>query len=60
MELHKRTLARAISYRVLATIITALITGLGTAIAIHLLLTVLHYIHERIWLKVKWGLYDRV
>jgi hypothetical protein len=53
-ETHKRTLARTISYRVLALLITALFTGLGTAVIIHLLLTLVHYAHERVWLKIKW------
>jgi uncharacterized membrane protein len=55
METHKRTLARTVSYRVVATLITALFTGIETAIAIHILLTAVHYIMERIWLKIKWG-----
>lgn len=54
-ESHKRTLARAISYRILATLITALFTGLSSAIIIHVALTIVHYIHERIWLKINWG-----
>lgn len=55
METHKRTVARAVSYRIVATFLTALITGLGTAIFIHVLLTIVHYIMERLWLKVNWG-----
>ncbi len=54
-ETHKRTLARAISYRIIATIITAFWTGLSAAIAIHIILTAVHYIMERIWLKINWG-----
>ncbi len=58
-ETHKRTLARAISYRIVATAITALVTGLSTAIAIHVVLTIAHYIMERLWLKIEWGkVYD--
>ena len=30
-------------------------TGLGTAIAIHIVLTGVHYAMERAWLKIKWG-----
>lgn len=56
IETHKRTLARAISYRIIATAITALITGLGTAVLIHILLTLIHYAMERIWLRVQWGM----
>jgi uncharacterized membrane protein len=55
MELRKRTFVRAIVWRIIATIITALWTGLSSAIAINIVLTILHYMHERIWLKVDWG-----
>ena len=44
-ELHTRTVVRALTYRIFALLITSLWTGL----------TALHYIHERIWLKIKWG-----
>jgi uncharacterized membrane protein len=54
-ESHKRTVTRAVSYRIIALLITALWTGLGTAFAIHLILTLVHYVHERIWLKINWG-----
>jgi uncharacterized membrane protein len=54
-ELHARTIVRALTYRIFALLITALWTGLGDAIIIHVILTALHYIHERIWLKIKWG-----
>jgi len=54
-ELHKRTIVRALTYRIIALLITALWTGLGNAVIIHIILTAVHYIHERIWLKIKWG-----
>ena len=54
-ELHKRTVIRAITYRIIALMITALWTGLSDAVIIHLILTAVHYIHERFWLKIKWG-----
>jgi hypothetical protein len=54
-ETHARTWARAISYRIVATLITAAFTGLGTAILIHVLLTAIHYAMERFWLGVNWG-----
>jgi len=54
-ELHKRTVVRALTYRIVALLITALWTGLGNAVIIHIILTAIHYIHERIWLKIKWG-----
>jgi uncharacterized membrane protein len=55
MESKKRTVVRAVTYRVLALAITALWTGLSTAVAIHIILTAVHYAHERFWLKIKWG-----
>ena len=57
-ETHRRTVARTLSYRVTALLITALWTGLSEAIAIHLVLTVWHYTMERVWLKIKWGKID--
>lgn len=55
METHSRTLARTISYRIAALLITALWTGLGDAVLIHIVLATLHYVMERVWLKIKWG-----
>jgi uncharacterized membrane protein len=55
METKKRTILRTISYRIIALLITAIWTGLNNAIVIHIILTAIHYIMERIWLKVKWG-----
>lgn len=57
-ETHKRTLARAITYRIVATAITALFTGISKAIALHIILTIVHYAMERIWLRIKWGRID--
>jgi adenylylsulfate kinase len=64
-ETHKRTLARMISYRITAWLFTILWTYMftndigqatGFATLLHILLSIDYYIHERIWLKVKWGL----
>ena len=55
MELHKRTLLRAVTWRITATAVTAVWTGLSGAIVINIFMTIAHYIHERVWLKVKWG-----
>ena len=54
-ELHKRTIIRAVTYRVIALLITAIWTGLSDAILIHLILTLIHYVHERIWMRISWG-----
>ena len=54
-ETHARTIARTITYRVVALLITAMWTGLGEAVTIHFVLAVVQYIIERIWLKIRWG-----
>ena len=54
-ESHKRTLTRAITWRIIATLVTAAWTGLSGAIVINIVMTVAHYIHERAWLKINWG-----
>ena len=55
METHKRTIVRTLSYRFTALLITALWTGLGEAVAIHIVLAVWQYVLERVWLKINWG-----
>lgn len=64
-ESHTRTIVRAITYRLTAWLLTILLewtrTGdlgvaTGTATLIHLLLSIDYIVHERIWLKIKWGL----
>jgi uncharacterized membrane protein len=55
IELHKRTIVRALAYRVVALLITAIWTGLSDAVIIHVILTAVHYVMERVWLKIKWG-----
>lgn len=54
-ETHARTIARTVTYRISALLITALWTGLSEAVAIHFVLAVLQYVMERMWLKIKWG-----
>ena len=58
METRKRTLARAITYRIVATIITAFFTGISAAIILHIILTLVHYVMERLWLNIEWGRVD--
>jgi uncharacterized membrane protein len=54
-ESHVRTIARTVSYRIAALLITAMWTGISDAVLIHIVLAVLHYAMERAWLKIKWG-----
>jgi uncharacterized membrane protein len=44
-----------VCWRIIATLMTVPFTGLSTAILLHIFLTVAHYFHERVWLKIKWG-----
>jgi uncharacterized membrane protein len=60
IETHPRTIARTLSYRLIALLITALWTGLGKAVLIHVVLAAMHYLHERLWLMVKWGKIEEV
>jgi uncharacterized membrane protein len=55
LETHKRTIARAVTYRILALAITAMWMKITAAIMLHVVLVAAHYLHERVWLKVKWG-----
>ena len=54
-ETHTRTIARTVTYRIAALLITALWTGLGDAVAIHFVLAILQCVMERAWLKIDWG-----
>jgi len=67
METHWRTWVRAISWRLVAFILTLVIAFIVTddikeTLEIGLLDSVLklvaHYIHDRLWFKVKWGRHD--
>jgi uncharacterized membrane protein len=64
MESKKRTVVRMITYRLSAWLFTIFYTWLftgsissatGFATVLHILLSIDYYIHERIWLKIKWG-----
>ena len=66
-ETQIRTLLRAVSYRLTAWLFTIFWTWLligdfnksaSYATVLHILLTIDYYIHERLWLRVKWGLRD--
>lgn len=67
-ETRTRTVARTISYRITAWLFTIFWTWIftgdiaksaGFSTMLHVLLTADHYIHERIWLRIKWGLLSR-
>ena len=64
METKQRTIARMVTYRLTAWLFTIFWTWLftgdvasatGFATALHIMLSIDYYIHERIWFKIKWG-----
>lgn len=64
IESHKRTLVRMVTYRLTAWLFTIFWTycfygdiaeATGFATLLHILLSFDYYLHERIWLKIKWG-----
>jgi uncharacterized membrane protein len=68
METKKRTITRMLTYRLTAWVFTIFWTWVfigdiakstGFATLLHILLSVDYYIHERIWLKIKWGLTNK-
>lgn len=55
-ETHTRTWTRVLLYKAVAFAITSYWAGMGGALAIQVILTVVQVIMERAWLKVNWGL----
>ena len=65
LETHERTIARMISYRIIAWLFTIIWTYMftgdfgqatGFATLLHILLSIDYYVHERVWLSIKWGI----
>ena len=65
METRKRSIAKAISWRLVASCITILIVwagtnhltlSLGIGLADFILKVIVYYLHERGWSLVKWGI----
>jgi len=64
MERRRRSLLKAVTWRIIAVIVLLYlsyfftedwgITG-GITISFNVIQILLYYIHERVWLKVKWG-----
>ena len=68
MESHKRSIAKAVSYRFFGSLITAgialvLIGELDVALGIGFLDAVAkmtaYFLHERVWARIRWGLPKR-
>lgn len=65
METRARTLVRMVSYRITAWAFTIFWTWLFLgdlskstwfSTLLHILLSVDYYIHERLWLRINWGM----
>lgn len=54
-ETHSRTLVKAITWRIIATLIAAWWVGFEIAIIMNIVQTVAYYFHERVWIKIRWG-----
>lgn len=50
-----RSVVKTIFFKIITTAITAAFTGIGKAVAIHLILTAVYLIYERVWNKISWG-----
>lgn len=53
----KRTIIKTVFFKFLTTTGTMLITGMsaGNAIGLHIILTSIYLVYERVWNKIKWG-----
>lgn len=65
LETQTRTLTRSLTYRLSAWLLTigltyawtgSLAQSTGFSTFLHGILSLDYYIHERVWLRVKWGL----
>ncbi len=54
-ETKVRTVVKTIVFKILTTSVTACFTGISGAIKIHIILTLVYIIHERVWNNVSWG-----
>jgi hypothetical protein len=54
-ETNKRSIVKTIVFKIITTSVTAMITGLGNALFIHALMTIIYLLHEWGWNKVNWG-----
>ena len=49
MNVNFDILLRVVIYRILALIATAIIVGIGDAVKIHIILTLIHFAFEKFW-----------
>lgn len=53
-ETHRRTLARAVTYRIMAIMSSFAMVGIASGILVELSKTLIYYVLERLWLQVSW------
>jgi len=52
----KRSIVKTLFFKIVTTSVTAIFIGnIGKAILLHIILTVVYLIYERIWNKIEWG-----
>jgi uncharacterized membrane protein len=65
VENHKRSIVKSVTFRVIVIISDLIIItavthrydlAIGVAVATNLGSTILYYLHERVWAKIKWGI----
>ena len=60
IETYLRTVAKSISYRLLAIVSSVIMVGWESAIYVEISKTLIFYVCERAWLKSSWGLKDGI
>jgi len=55
METKTRSIVKAITWRIIATLIAFVFVGFTAAILINVVQTIAYYFHERGWVHIKWG-----
>lgn len=51
-NIDKKVLYKAVSYRIIVLLVTIPWVGFHTAIGLSIMMTILYYIHEKIWQKL--------
>lgn len=55
METKTRSIVKAITWRIIATLIAYIWVGFTAAIIINVIQTIAYYFHERVWVHIDWG-----
>jgi len=59
-ETYSRTVAKAITYRLMAIVSSVLMVGWQSAIYVEISKTLIFYVCERAWLRSHWGIKDGI